>query len=84
MQVSLRNSSGLTEWTAVAKDGVDLPADQVRQAKAQFTITVGETRDVTFSTANAQDLQLELLLPAQKIHIVQTLSFVEPAAGVKP
>ncbi len=83
MQVSLRNSSGLTEWTAVAKDGVDLPGDQVHPTKAQFTITVGETRDVTFSTANVQDLQLELLLPAQKIHIVQTLSFVEPAAGVK-
>ncbi len=83
MQVSLRNGNGFAEWTPIAKDGVDLPADQAQSTKAQFTITVGETRDVIFSVANAQDLQLELLLPAQKIHIMQTLSFVEHVAGVK-
>jgi hypothetical protein len=47
----------------------------VRPAKAQLTITVGETCDVEFSTAIAQDLLLDLLLPAQKIHTTQTLSF---------
>lgn len=75
MQVSLRNSGALANWTVTAKDGADLPADQVHPANAQFTITVGETKDVTFSAEKAEDYQLELLLPAQKIHITQTLSF---------
>ena len=56
---SLRKGDGLANWTVIAKDGADLPPDQVQTAKAQFTITVGETRDVTFSTPNAEDIQLE-------------------------
>ena len=46
MQVSLRKGDDLANWTVIAKDGADLPPDQVQTAKAQFTITVGETRDV--------------------------------------
>ena len=83
MQVSLGDGGALTEWTPIAKDGADLPPEQVHPSKAQFTITVGETRDVTFAADAAKDLQLELLLPAQKIHIRQTLSFVEPVSSRK-
>ena len=77
MQVSLHNASGPVEWLNVAKDGVDLPRASLHPAKAQLTITVGETYDVEFSTAAAQDLVLDLLLPAQKIHTTQTLSFTQ-------
>jgi FtsP/CotA-like multicopper oxidase with cupredoxin domain len=73
MQVSLRNPSGPVEWVKVAKDGADLPTHI--STRAQETITVGETFDVEFSTATAQDLLLDLLLPGQKIHTSQTLSF---------
>jgi FtsP/CotA-like multicopper oxidase with cupredoxin domain len=73
MQVSLRNPSGPIEWIKVAKDGADLPAHI--STSAQETITVGETFDVEFSTATPQDLLLDLLLPGQKIHTTQTLSF---------
>jgi FtsP/CotA-like multicopper oxidase with cupredoxin domain len=73
MQVSLRNPGGPVEWVKVAKDGADLPAHV--STKAQETITVGETFDVEFSTAAPQDLLLDLLLPGQKIHTIQTLSF---------
>ena len=73
MQVSLRNRSGPVDWVKIAKDGADLPAHI--STSAQETITVGETFDVEFSTAAAQDLLLDLLLPAQKIHTTQTLSF---------
>jgi manganese oxidase len=73
MQISLRSSSGPLEWVKVAKDGADLPAHL--PAKAQETITVGETFDVEFTAAAAQDLLLDLLLPGQKIHTSQTLSF---------
>lgn len=84
MQISLGDGTKLTEWTPIAKDGADLPPEQVHPAKAQFTITVGETRDVMFSADAPEDLQLDLLLPAQKIHIVQTLSFVVPAKAKEP
>jgi FtsP/CotA-like multicopper oxidase with cupredoxin domain len=73
MQVSLRGADGPVEWLNLAKDGVDLP--QTEPTKAQQTITVGETYDVRFSASKAEDLLLDLLLPAQKIHISQTLSF---------
>lgn len=75
MQVALRNASSLVEWLNIAKDGADLPASAIRPTKAQQTITVGETYDVEFSSARAQELQLELLLPGQKIHVMQTLLF---------
>jgi FtsP/CotA-like multicopper oxidase with cupredoxin domain len=79
MQVSLRNPSGPVDWVQVAKDGADLPAPVSR--KAQQIITVGETFDVEFSTGTAQDLLLDLLLPAQRLHTTQTLSF-QPEAPV--
>ena len=83
MQASLRNSSGVANWTLIAKDGADLPAEQVHPSTAQFTITVGETKDVTFTAAKAEDYQLELLLPGLKIHVVQTLSFSAPTRATK-
>lgn len=79
MQVSLRNARGLVEWVKVAKDGADLPAHV--STRAQETITVGETFDVEFSTATPQDLLLDLLLPGQKIHTTQTLSFQSVLPG---
>lgn len=78
MQVSLGDSKGPVGWRIIAKDGADLPSDSRYPSKAQLTITVGETYDVEFSTTRAEDLLLDLLLPAQKIHATQTLSF---AAG---
>ena len=62
------------EWLKIAKDGVDLP-DAEHPTKAQQTITVGETFDVRFSTQTSQELLLDRLLPAQKIHTSQTLVF---------
>jgi manganese oxidase len=81
MQISLRNANGPVEWFKVAKDGADLTAHV--PTKAQLTITVGETHDVEFSTATAQDLLLELLLPGQKIHTTQTLSFQPVSSGAQ-
>jgi manganese oxidase len=77
MQVSLRNANGPVEWLNIAKDGIDLPP---RTSKAQMTVTVGETYDVEFSSPTSQDLILDLLLPAQKIHVTQTLAFVTPSS----
>jgi FtsP/CotA-like multicopper oxidase with cupredoxin domain len=83
MQVSLRGINGPVGWLNIAKDGADLPAQAAHPTKAQLTITVGETYDVRFSTSTQQDLLLDLLLPAQKIHITQTLSFVASPSNPK-
>jgi manganese oxidase len=83
MQVSLRNTNGPVDWRIIAKDGADLPSDAVLSTKAQLTITVGETYDVVFSTPTAQELLLDLLLPAQKIHTTQTLLFVPTSLGAQ-
>jgi manganese oxidase len=78
MRVSLNSPIGPVEWRILAKDGADLPASQVRSTKAQLTITVGETYDVEFTSPRPQDLLLDLLLPALKIHTSQTLVFAAP------
>jgi manganese oxidase len=81
MQVSLLNQNGPVAWQVIAKDGADLPTDAERPSKAQLTITVGEIYDVEFSAGAAQDLLLDLLLPGQKIHTSQTLSFMPESLG---
>jgi hypothetical protein len=78
MQISLRNAKGPVEWRMIAKDGAELPSDARTVHTAEQTITVGETYDVEFSTDTPQDLTLDLLLPAQKIHSTQTLVFAPP------
>lgn len=77
MQVSLREANSPVDWRIIAKDGADLPSELVQSAKAQLTVTVGETYDVEFSTPTPKELLLDLLLPGQKIHTSQTLLFVD-------
>ena len=77
MQASLRDAKGPVEWRIIAKDGADLPEASLHLSKAELPITVGETYDVQFSSAGAQELMLDLLLPGQKIHTSQTLSFAQ-------
>jgi len=78
MQVSLRNANGPVEWLNIAKDGIDLTP---YPSKAQLTVSVGETYDVQFSTDTPQDLLLDLLLPAQKIHTTETLAFTAASSS---
>lgn len=77
MQIVLRNPGGLAEWTVIAKDGADLPVAAVHPAKADLTVTVGETYDVEFVSKTEQDWLLDLLRPALKMHTIQNLSFVK-------
>ncbi len=81
MQVSLHNPTGVVDWRVIAKDGADLPSNTVRMSKAQLTIAVGETYDVEFSTSTPQDLLLDLLRPATKMHTSQTLAFSPASSG---
>jgi hypothetical protein len=76
------DQNGVAE-AITAKDGADLPPESIRTGKAELTSTVGETYDVEFSTGVAQDFVLDLLLPGQKIHTSQTLSFVATASKTR-
>jgi FtsP/CotA-like multicopper oxidase with cupredoxin domain len=78
LQVSLRNSNGLLDWKVVAKDGAELPPNLVHMSNAQLIITVGETYDVEFFSPTTQDVVLDLLRPALKMHTTQTLVFLAP------
>ncbi len=55
----------------------------LRNANGPLTITAGETYDVEFSSATTQDLLLDLLLPGQKIHTSQTVSFTPVSSGTQ-
>jgi hypothetical protein len=77
------SSNGPVDSRLIAKDGADFPSAEVRSSKAQLTVTVAETYDVEFVSPTPQELQFDLLLPAQKIHRTQTLVF-NPATQGKP
>lgn len=81
MQVSLRNASGPLDWKIVAKDGADLPASVIHSSNAERTITVGETFDAEFTSEVPQDVLLDLVRPALKMHTVQVLSFAGNSAA---
>jgi FtsP/CotA-like multicopper oxidase with cupredoxin domain len=60
MVVSLLFNNKPINWRAVAKDGADLPAQQIEMKSAVQPITVGETRDFEFSPAEAGNYFFEV------------------------
>jgi len=84
MQVSLHSMNGFASWRPIAKDGADLPASTVLTGKAQLPITVGETYDVELTVPTAQELLLDLFMPGQKMHTLQTLVFTDPTQRAEP
>ena len=58
--VSLKDSSGLAMWRAVAKDGADLPAHQAIERPARLLMGPGETADFVFSSRYPGTLALEV------------------------
>jgi hypothetical protein len=55
----LRDSSLLT-WRGLAKDGMDLPADQVREGPSEIQMGNGETYDFDFVPPSAGDYRLDV------------------------
>ena len=56
----LLRDSTLLEWRAVAKDGMDLPADQAVTSPAEIQMGNGETYDFDFVPSTAGDLHLDV------------------------
>ena len=60
MRMRLLRDSTLLEWRAVAKDGMDLPADQAITSPADIQMGNGETYDFDFAPSAAGDLHLDV------------------------
>ena len=60
------------EWTAVAKDGADLPPAQSIATPASFTIAPGETYDFTFNPEKSSDIEFTYDLLLLNEHVKQT------------
>ena len=60
MRMRLLRDSTLLEWQALAKDGMDLPADQAITGPAEIQMGNGETYDFDFVPLTAGDLRFEV------------------------
>jgi hypothetical protein len=56
MVVSFLFNNKPINWRAVAKDGADLPTQQIEMRSAVQPITVGETRDFEIFTSRGRKL----------------------------
>jgi FtsP/CotA-like multicopper oxidase with cupredoxin domain len=60
MRMRLMRGADLIEWRAVAKDGMDLPADQSTIRSSEIQMGNGETYDFEFVPATAGDLRIDV------------------------
>jgi hypothetical protein len=84
MRMRLLRGSQLVTWRTIAKDGMDLPADQVSERAAEIQMGNGETYDFDFVPAEHGDLRLDIItaagipLTSMPIHVVDS---TPPAGG---
>ncbi|HET7218605.1 MAG TPA: multicopper oxidase domain-containing protein [Vicinamibacterales bacterium] len=75
MRMRLLQGSTLQRWRAIAKDGMDLPADQALESPSEVQMGNGETYDFEFVPAAVGDLKLDItqgdgtLLTTMPIHV---------------
>jgi FtsP/CotA-like multicopper oxidase with cupredoxin domain len=60
MRMRLLQDSTLLRWRAIAKDGMDLPADQAIEQPSEVQMGNGETYDFEFTPTAAGDLRLDI------------------------
>jgi len=73
VKVALTENGTPVRWTALAKDGADLPTEQVFSGPASFLIAPGETYDFLFRPEQEGDMQLTLDLSLLKEKVTQTV-----------
>jgi FtsP/CotA-like multicopper oxidase with cupredoxin domain len=61
--VRLASGEQPIEWRNIAKDGADLPPQQIVSTKEALSLAVGETRDFEFKPTAPGDLRVEIRLP---------------------
>jgi len=70
------NSETPLKWKVIAKDGMNLPAAQLKMAPGEIAITVGETYDVEFQAESTGLARLEIWQPSYPSSVIQPLRFV--------
>jgi len=76
VRLTKNNSEVPLQWKVVAKDGVNLPAAQLKLAPAEMGITVGETYDVEFQPETPGLASLQIWQPSYPGSVTQPLRFV--------
>lgn len=60
MRMRLLRGDDLLKWRAIAKDGMDLPEDQVSQRESEIQMGNGETYDFDFVPMEPGNLRLDI------------------------
>ena len=75
MRMRLLGGADLLTWRSIAKDGMDLPEDQVSQRASEIQMGNGETYDFDFVPTESGNLRLDItaangnLLASMPIHV---------------
>jgi FtsP/CotA-like multicopper oxidase with cupredoxin domain len=75
MRFRLLQGDNVLRWRIVAKDGMELPADQLRDSTAEIQMGNGETYDVEYQPTIAGDIRVDVtsnilvLLNSMPIHV---------------
>ena len=75
MRMRLLNGDHLLTWRGVAKDGMDLPADQSIMGPSEIQMGNGETYDFEFAPTSAGEIRLDItnaggdLLTTLPVHV---------------
>ncbi len=80
VRIALTQNGTPAVWTALAKDGADLPPEQALSGPASFLIAPGETYDYLFRPEQEGDMQLTLDLTLLKEKVTQAV-WVETVIG---
>jgi FtsP/CotA-like multicopper oxidase with cupredoxin domain len=78
LRVSLRQTGLPINWRPIAKDAVDLPPSKAILQNADVQVSVGETYDVEYETAQPKQITLEGIQPNDTRRAVQTIVFTAP------
>lgn len=76
MRMRLLRGEDLLKWRSIAKDGMDLPKDQVSERASEVQMGNGETYDFDFVPTERGDLHVDItanngvLLTSMPIHVV--------------
>ena len=62
MRMRLLDGDNLLKWRIVAKDGMDLPADQLRDTASEIQMGNGETYDAEFVPARVGNLRVDITM----------------------
>lgn len=73
VKIALTQNGAPVLWTAFAKDGADLPAEQALSGPASFLIAPGETYDYLFRPEQEGDMQLTFDLTLLKERVLQVI-----------